>query len=141
MQTISYIAKPQDSRCPWWAVRIPADYAIDDLGDTHSLRPLGFLAKGADLELAEGEAVLESEAVHHRRQRGYDVQIGIATNGKILWHRPGAATKAAIKAWASSEQWATLSKGSGDVAACLRLLMAMRQGFGQPVAALVPAQA
>jgi hypothetical protein len=141
MHTVSYIAKPQDSRCQWWAVRIPADYQIADLTDTHSLRPLGFLRKGADLELAEGEAVIESEAVHHRRQRGYDVQIGIVSDGKFTWHRPGSSTKAAIKAWASPEQWQALSKGSGDVAACLRLLLAMRQGFRQPVAAMVPAQA
>ena len=141
MQTISYIAKPQDSRCSWWAVRIPADYQIADLADTYSLRPLGFLRKGADLELAEGEAVLVSEAKHHRKMRGYDVQIGVVSQGKIAWHRPNASTKAAIKAWASPEQWASLSKGSGDVAACLRLLLAMRLGFGQPVAALIPAQA
>jgi hypothetical protein len=62
-------------------------------------------------------------------------------NGAITWHRPNASTKAAIKAWSSPEQWQALSRGSGDVAACLRLLRAIRYGFGQPVAVLVPAQA
>lgn len=127
-QTVSYVAKPADSRCRWWSVRIPAGYTLRNtfsLDDEMSMRPLGFLKKGADLELEIGEAVIDSEAVHHAKARGYKVSIGIVTRAGIVWFWPGSATKAAIKAAATPEQWEVLKRGSGDVAACLRLLMAV----------------
>jgi len=127
--TVSYVAKPKNHRCAWWSVRIPADYDIFRLDDKQSLRPLGFLRNGDDVELEEGEAILDSEARHHRKQRGYVVRIGIVEDGKLNWYSPGAETKSKIKEWSSPDQWATLKNGSGDVAACLRLLLAKRMGF------------
>lgn len=128
MSTVSYTAKPIDSRCKWWSVRIPAGYTLRStfaLDDETSLRPLGFLKRGADLELEVGEAVIDSEAMHHVKHRGYMVSIGFVTRGGVEWAEPTAATKAAIKAAATPEQWERLKRGSGDVAACLRLLMAV----------------
>lgn len=132
MKTISYTAAPCDSRCSWWAVRIPAGYVQGiSLNDTSSLRPLGFLKKNADLELEEGEAVLSSEAGHHRKQRGFSVCIKIAVNGKLRRITPNGDMKSRIKEAATPEQWAKLKAGSGDVAACLRVLMALEM-FNEP---------
>lgn len=127
--TISYIARPSDSRCRWWSVRIPADYQITDLGDKNSLKPLGYLKRGEDLELDDGEAIVDSEARHHRKMNGFRAQIGIVDGGDIYWYEPDAETKKAIKAWATPDQWEILKRGSGDIAGCLRFLLAYRMGF------------
>ena len=132
--TISYIATPTDARCKWWSVFIQKTFELGSLDDKTSTKALGYLRRGADLELEDGDAVLDSEARHHRKQRGFDVMIGIAINGALEWFEPGAEMKAKIKAWANPDQWKTLRKGSGNVAACLRLLAAHRMGF-DPVAA------
>lgn len=124
--TVSYTANPVDSRCQWWAVKIPAGFVQRiDLGDTASMRPLGFLKKGADLELEEGESVLSSEALHHRKARGFQVELRTVISGSLRVLRPDADMKARIKAAATPDQWAKLKAGSGDVAACLRALMAL----------------
>jgi hypothetical protein len=128
--TVSYIANPRDSRCLWWSVHIPRAFTLGSLDNKTSLRELGYLKKGADIELEEGDAVLDSEENHHRKARGYTVKIGIVIAGTLRWFQPGEKTKANIKAFASPEQWSTLKLGSGDVAACLRLLVACRMGFG-----------
>ena len=126
--TISYTAKPVDDRCKWWSVRIPAGYTTRNtfaLDDETSMRPLGFLRKGADLELEIGEAVIDSEAMHHRKHRGFTVSMALATKRGTRWVNPSAAIKAAIKSAATPEQWERLKRGSSDVAACLRVLMAI----------------
>ncbi len=124
--TVSFIAKRIDRRCKWWAVKIPAGEAASlRLDDTTSTRRFGFLAAGADLELSEGDAVVISEQRHHRKDRGYDVALHVVIGGKVREYRPGAATKASIKAAATPEQWTELKDGSGEVAACLRLLKAI----------------
>ena len=124
--TVSYIAKPADSRCKWWSVRIPAGYCRGiDLDNTSSLQPLGFLAKKADLELDDGEMIIDSEANHHAKPRGYTVQLLVVAGGELWGRTPSAVTKSLIKQRATPEQWQKLRRGSGDVAACLRLAMAI----------------
>jgi hypothetical protein len=124
--TVSYIAKPSDSRCKWWSVRIPAGYCRGiDLDNTSSLQPLGFLAKKADLELDDGEMIIDSEANHHAKRRGYTVQLLVVAGGELWGRTPSAVTKSLIKQHATPEQWQKLRRGSGDVAACLRLAMAI----------------
>jgi len=131
-KTVSYVAAPCDSRCRWWSVRIPKDYDIGDLNDKESLRPLGFLKSGADIELDEGDAILDSEAVHHSKNRGYVVKIAFVINGELKWFSVNMAVKERMKEWATPEQWAILKDGSGDVAACLRVFMARQMGFEFP---------
>ncbi len=124
--TISYTAAPADSRCAWWSKHIPAGFAADiDLADKESLASLPFLKKNADLELEEGEAILDSEANHHRKARGYTVQLLIARGGKLRTVKATGELKIAIKQVATPEQWAVLKQGSGDVAAVLRYLKAI----------------
>jgi len=141
METLSYIANPSDSRCKWWSVKIPAAFAIADLNDKTSLRALGFLRRGGDIELEEGDAVLDSEEMHHCKYLGYRVLIGIAAGGELRWIRPNAVIKNAIKQWATPERWERLRRGNGDVAACLRFFMAWQMGFRwQPTLADVAAK-
>lgn len=126
--TISYVAKPVDHRCKWWSVRIPAGYTLRNtfaLDDETSMRPLGFVKRNADLELEIGEALIDSEAKHHAKHRGYKVAVGFVTRGGIYWIQPTSEIKTLIKSAATPEQWERLKRGSGDVAACLRLLMAV----------------
>jgi hypothetical protein len=124
--TVSYIARPADSRCKWWSVRIPAGYCRGiNLDNTDSLKTLGFLFKKADLEFDEGEMIIDSEANHHTKPRGYTVQLLVVAGGELWGRIPSAATKSLIKQHATPEQWAKLRGGSGDVAACLRLAMAI----------------
>ena len=126
--TLSYTAKPVDDRCKWWSVRLPAGYVTRNtfaLDDETSMRPLGFVKKNADLELEIGEAVIDSEAMHHRKHRGFTVSLALATRRGLKWVSPTKETKQAIKAAATPEQWERLKRGSGDVAACLRVLMAV----------------
>lgn len=128
--TVSYVAKPSDYRCRWWSVRIPSDYQIDGLDNKTNLVPLGFLRPGEDIELDEDEAVLDCEQRHrHKPRLGWVVRIGIVQDGVLVWYQPDVGVKMGIKAWASEEQWQILKRGSGDVAACLRLLLAIRMGY------------
>lgn len=123
--TISFTATPMDARCQWWAKHIPAGFAANiDLADTASLSSLPFLRKGADLELEEGDCVLTSEALHHRKPRGYIVLLHIVHEGDKIEIRPSMELKMAIKAIATKDQWASLKNGSGDVAGVLRAAMA-----------------
>lgn len=133
MGTVSFIAKPVDRRCQWWAVRIPAGFVRGiRLDDKTSLRPLGFLKSGEDLELEEGEAVLTSEARHHNKARGYDVCLHVVAGGVIRKFSPTLDTKEKIKCLVSPEHWNVLKHGSGEVAACLRVLMFLElAGEGQ----------
>ncbi len=124
--SVTYIAEPQDSRCQWWSKRIPAGFFRNeiDLDDKQSLSRLPFLKNGADLELDPGEWIIDSEANHHRKMRGYRVCIGLVSTDKIMFRYPGIFVKSQIKLVATPDQWEWLKKGSGDVAACLRLAAA-----------------
>ena len=139
--TLSYIAKPADSRCKWWCKMFPAAFAAGlDLSDVASIHGIAFVRKNADLELSEGDFVLDSEENSHRKARGYRVtiaQVVRSADGVLAFVGPdGAAgfssadmeTKQAVKAKASKAQWAELAKGSGDVAACLRWAKARAMG-------------
>ena len=142
--TYSYVAKPADSRCKWWCKVIPAAVAATlDLTDRTSLHALEFVKKNADLELNEGDFVLDSEELHHRKSRGYRTVIGQVVrnpDGVLALHAPGWGAegeamrtpdmecKQAIKAAATREQWSQLSQGTGDVAACLRWAKARTMG-------------
>jgi len=141
--TLSYVAKPADPRCKWWCKVIPAAVALTlDLTDRTSLHALPFVKKNADLELAEGDFVLDSEELSHRKARGYKTtiaQIVRRADGTLMLAGPDndpngglatpqMATKQAIKAAATRAQWAQLSQGTGDVAACLRWAKARAMG-------------
>ena len=116
--TVSYIAKPQDSRCSWWSMQLPADLELN--GDRIKAP---YLRTGADLELAEGDMLIDSEAMHHRKNRGYAVSLGVCLGGAVKWLNPTAETKAYIKAHGGQD----LMRESGDVAAVIRAAVWLRR--------------
>ncbi|PWU06775.1 MAG: hypothetical protein C5B43_01295 [Verrucomicrobia bacterium] len=118
--TITHIAKPQDSRCKWFQSIIPDNITADALTDGVKLN---YLRKGADLELEQGQFLIDSEANHHRNERGYRVMIGIALGDSVKWLIPNMKIKMLIK----SEGHADLMKGSGDVNACFRIALYLRR--------------
>lgn len=117
-QTVSYIAKPSDSRCAWWSVQLPADIELND-----QRIPAPYLRKGADLELKQGDMLIDSEAMHHRKNRGYNTVLCVCADGEVKFIKPTAAKKAFIKANGGQD----LMHESGDVAGCVRMAVWLRR--------------
>jgi hypothetical protein len=121
LKTVTHIAEPEDSRCRWWQAEIP-EISACDLADKVDLK---YYKKGADLELTEGTMLIDSEAKHHNKMRGYVVCLGYvcAEKDKVRWIKPNLAHKKMIKA----EGHQDLMVGSGDVAAVMRLAIWLRR--------------
>jgi len=117
-KTVSYIARPQDSRCSWWCVQVPEDQRLDG---TRINAP--FLKRGADLELKSGDMLIDSEANHHRKNRGYSVVLIVCDGEKIQHLHPMAQRKAFIKAHGGQD----LMHESGDVNGCVRMAVWLRR--------------
>jgi hypothetical protein len=117
-RTITYIAKPSDSRCSWWCVQVPEDQQLDG---TRISAP--YLRKGADLELKSGDMLIDSEANHHRKNRGYNVVLVVCDGEKVQYLHPTAQRKAFIKANGGQD----LMHESGDVNGCIRIAVWLRR--------------
>jgi hypothetical protein len=91
-------------------------------GDVSGANDLpGEYLRNGDIEIFPGEYVIEGEANHHRRQRGWT--YGVSTCGPTLTY--SKSTKDAIKALAAAgligiERAKDLLRGSGGIAACVR---------------------
>lgn len=116
--TVSYIAKPSDSRCAWWAMQLPADIELNN--QRINATPL---LKGAILKLKTGDMLINSEANHHRKNRGYNVVLGVCVDDGVIFIKPTAQRKAYIKANGGKD----LMHGSGDVARCVRMAIWLRR--------------
>jgi len=117
-KTVAYIAKPQDSRCSWWRVQIPEDQQLDG---TRINAP--FLKRGADLELRAGDMLIESEAHHHRKNRGYCVVLYVCDGEKIRHLHHTSQRKYFIKSHGGQD----LMHESGDVNGCIRMAVWLRK--------------
>jgi len=118
VETVSYIAKPSDSRCSWWSVILPPDIKLS--GDRiHA----PYLSQGADLELREGDMLIDSEANHHRKNRGYNVVLCVCVDGKVKFLKPTTSKKAFIKENGGKD----LMHESGDVDGCVRMAVWLRR--------------
>jgi hypothetical protein len=117
-QTVSYTAKPHDSRCAWWCVQLPADLELND-----QRIPAPYLRQGADLELKSGDMLIDSEAMHHRKNRGYTVVLIVCVDNEIKYIHPMTQRKAFIKTHGGQD----LMHESGDVAGCVRMAVWLRR--------------
>jgi len=117
-KTVSYVAKPRDSRCAWWSLILP-----DSLELSSSKIPAPYLKKGADLELTPGTMLIDSEARHHRKNRGYEVHLGVVFPTHIGWIQPTLARKQYIKEHDGQD----LMHESGDVAGAVRRAVWLRR--------------
>lgn len=116
-ETFSYIAKPEDSRCAWWCVQVPADVKLD------GQKLNGYVKRGADLELAHGEMLIDSEANHHRNNRGYTVTLVVSFGDSVGFITPSIERKKYIKANGGQD----LMSESGDINGCIRMAIWLRR--------------
>lgn len=133
--SVSIKVGPIDRRCKYWAKVIPAGMElptpahVSESGAAAIATP--FLKNG-DEELLMGEFLIECEQVHHSKPRGYDYWVSwMHTDGRrVQIKNPGAEHKAVIKAAGMAPE---LLKGSGHLASCIRLAIAVRAGMYEPV--------
>lgn len=118
--TITHIAQPSDSRCQWWQGEFLNDLDVKHLEEKS---PIKMFKRGADLELTPGTMLIDSEALHHRHNRGFAVNFGLVTNDRVKWVVPNMKMKMLIKEKGHKD----LMKGSGDVAACVRIALYLRR--------------
>lgn len=128
----SYTVKisPCDSRCRYWAKIIrngqPLPMPVDVTGANDIPGP--YLPLGED-ELLPGDILFEGESNHHRRRdRGWVYWVRIVLdNGDLLFLESGfSAQKAQMKRQGMAPE---LLKGSGDVAAMVRIAHGVRNGL------------
>jgi hypothetical protein len=117
-ETVSYIARPTDGRCAWWSVQLPSDIELSS-----EKIPAPYFRKGADLELKHSDMLIDSEANHHRINRGYTVALGVCVSGKVNFIGHSARRKAFIKENGGKD----LMHESGDVAGCVRMAVWLRR--------------
>lgn len=130
-QSLSIKLRPCDSRCQWWAkiirstdTKLPAPRAIGGAGSL----PQGYSRRG-DEELYPGDFVIEGEANHHRKQRGWTYWLhGLDASGREIWMKSGqfSTLKPRLKQ-AGLEP--SLLAGAGDIAAAVRVIHAVRAGI------------
>lgn len=128
--SMSITIKPLDNRCRYWAKRIDAGTTLalpDSIGCARDI-PGPFLPVGGEDELAMGDFVIEGEQVHPRHiHRGWSYRIGYMGIDGVL-HRvtPTKEHKQAMKAAGMALDHL---RGSGELAACVRLIAGMRMGL------------
>lgn len=135
IKSASVKIKPQDSRCRYWAkiirsgTALPIPSAVNGANDV----PVPYLRIG-DEELFEGDFLIEGEAEHHRKARGwvYNMAFIDPRTGKLRYVQAISERKAAAKA---NGLPAELLAGSGEIAGLIRLAHAVRLGISIDVPA------
>lgn len=130
MKSHSVEIAPLDSRCRYWAKICRAEQALPN--PVEALRandlPWGYLLHGQE-ELMPGDVLFEGEANHHHRtDRGWTYWVAIVLpNGELLRLKSGfSAQKQQLKQQGMSTD---LLKGSGDIAAMIRIAHGVRMGL------------
>lgn len=136
IQSVSAPIRPNDSRCKYWAKTIRFDEALPLPSNIEGASDLpGAYLKQGEEELMPGDFLIEGEANHHRRtDRGWSYTLSyMNAEGDLETVTPTAEHKATMKANGMDP---TLLKGSGDIAACVRLAMGLRHGIDAGIPAL-----
>ncbi len=127
MQSHSVIIGPADSRCRYWAKTFRSDDPLPLPSLVNGANDLlGKYAQHGEEELTAGDVLFEGEANHHRKNRGWTYWLTVvAPNGELLRFISGnfGELKAQMKAQGMSPD---LLKGSGDIAAMVRIAHAIR---------------
>lgn len=133
MDSVSVRIAPRDSRCRYWAKVVRAGQALPLPSVTNGANDIpGPYARKGEEELLPGDVLIEGEEVSHRKARGWSYQVTFVRNGAAHTTTPGG-TKAAMKA---AGMPAELLTGSGDVAACVRVVHGLRLGMADVIAGL-----
>lgn len=127
--SVSVSIKPNDSRCRYWAkiIRSGDPLPIPSLVNGGNDIPGDYLRRG-DEELFVGDLLIEGEANHHRRERGWSYWVSYVDKDGSLLHFASSFTvpKAAAKQQGLAPE---LLAGSGDVAGAVRVGHALRLGL------------
>lgn len=121
MTSISIVIGPVDKRCRYWAkvlragTKLPAPSVVKGANDIP-----GAYARTGDEELFPGDILIEGEANHHAKDRGWSYWVTwcSADGAKCRVRDPGTQIKADLKAAGLP---AELLAGSGPAAACIRV--------------------
>lgn len=127
-QSISVKIAPRDKKCRYWAkvVRAEAYLAAPEHIDGASDISCTYRRAG-DEELFEGDALIEGEEMHHRKARGWTYWVTfMGRDGSPKTVKPSSEIKSAMKAAGLAKN---LLAGSGDVAACARIVHGLRAGL------------
>lgn len=130
MQSHSITVKPRDSRCRYWAKVSRCDQSLPLPAQVNGANdiPGAYLMRGEE-ELMSGDVLFEGEANHHRRtDRGWTYWVTyVDAEGQLQRFRSGfAEQKAQLKEQGMPTE---LLKGSGDIAAMVRIAHGIRLGF------------
>lgn len=137
VESLTYVAKPTDAKCRYWCkvitphMDLPLPGTVDGANDL----PGEYLRKGDDVEVFEGNIVLEGEEVSHNKKRGWAYNYGTLSLKKsdpsgqaigLTWdHADPADVKDACRKAGRKD----LLAGRGDVAALVREIWARREGL------------
>ncbi|EHL24153.1 hypothetical protein KYG_04215 [Acidovorax sp. NO-1] len=127
--SVSIQIKPTDKRRHYWAKRIDSGTALSlpcNVSHGEDI-PGPYLPVGGYEELALGEFIIEGEQLFHRHRRGWTYRIGyMGIDGALHRVCPRMVHKEALKAAGIAPDHL---KGSGELAACVRLILGMRMGL------------
>jgi len=129
MQSYSYEIRPIDPRCRYWAKIIRAGRTLPMPDDVHGAGniPGPYLQYGEE-ELLPGDVLFEGEANHHRKDRGWTYKVlAVTSDGELISLRSGFGEQK--KLMKQQGMAAELLKGSGDVAAMVRIAHGVRLGM------------
>ena len=131
MQSHSVVVRPVDSRCRYWAKIVRASAPLPEPALIRGANdiPGPYLRRGED-ELLAGDALFEGEANHHRRHdRGWSYRLRVVgEDGQLHAFSSGGfgQQKAQLKQQGMPPE---LLRGSGDVAAMVRIVLGVRSGL------------
>lgn len=139
------VCRPVDSRCLYVAQLIRPDTALPEMRQGKVHVP-GEDVRRREVDLQEGEWLIQGEARHHRHFRGWDYNAHTVQDGILYCFRPTERLKAALKVWVGrgpdrradtrklnrgipsrGRLLKEHMKGAGDQAALLRLVVADRR--------------
>lgn len=128
MKSYSVNMSPVDARCRYWAKIIRCDEALPIPSSVNGANDIPGPYLTGDEELLTGDVLFEGEALHHRNRRGWLYVVSIVLeNGELLYLSSGfSAQKAQLKRQGMAPE---LLKGSGDIAAMVRIAHGVRNGL------------
>jgi hypothetical protein len=131
IESVSYTPAAQDSRCRYWCKVVKSGTTLPLPADVRGANdvPAEYLRQGDEIELFEGDWLLEGEEVSHRRQRGWTYNLGHVEQGAVVWYSfKHADVKAFLRKLGTIRP---ILGGSGDVAAMIRCIHAVRMGYSE----------
>lgn len=127
--TVAVLAAPLDRACGYWSKVIRAHDPIplpSHCNFADDIRPYPYLQRNELVYLSAGDVLLEGEAVHKSKKRGWLYWLTIVADGEALVIKPNSSIKKHLRASGLPHE---IMSGSGKIAAILRVAHAHRRGI------------